>query len=98
LAASGTSDSAEIEKLQAEIHQLTQRIRGAETEAKQAKSEMATQFEKMVATFYNGEIRRLPADLNQYEHKVSVEEIRNKAMNYFGISSKELSRIVKKYD
>jgi len=95
--ASDSADSASVDSLRKEIERLTQKLDRAESEAGRADKEKTIQFEKMVAAFYSGEIKRLPSDLSPYEHKVSVEEIRNKAMNYFEISSKTLSRIVKKY-
>ncbi|MFW9817883.1 MAG: hypothetical protein ACFFEW_18360 [Candidatus Thorarchaeota archaeon] len=90
-------DSATTDSLQAEIDRLTQRLDLTESAATRADKEKRLQFEKLVAAFYKGEIRRLPNDLSSYEHKVSVEEIRSKAMNYFEISSKDLSRIINKY-
>ena len=94
---SGARDSASIDSLQKEIERLAQKLKRAESEAGRADKDKTIQFEKMVAAFYSGEMKRLPSDLSPYERKVSVEEIKNKAMNYFAISSKTLSRIVKKY-
>ncbi len=93
--------SAENERatdsLQAVIDELTKKLASAEKKARQAKNEKESQFDKLIAGFYTGEIDRLPADLSRYERDVSIKEIRDKAMKYFGITSQKLDRILKKY-
>lgn len=76
---------------------LTNKLDSAENDALRARSEKESQFEKLIAGFYQGEVSRLPADLSRYEHEVSVNEIRDKAVKYFGVTSNQLDSIIKKY-
>jgi hypothetical protein len=95
---SASAESEEVtDSLKSVIDKLSHKLKSAEQEARQAKKAKESQFEKLVAEFYKGEINRLPADLSQYEREVSVKEIRDKALKYFGVTSRKLDRIVKKY-
>jgi len=96
IAASEDSKLA-ADSLKSLLDELSHKLEAAEKEARQARSAKESQFEKLVAGFYKGEVSRLPADLSTYEHEVSVNEIRDKAKKYFGINSKKLDRIIKKY-
>ncbi len=85
------------DSLDSVIESLSQKLSAAEKDARKAQAQKESQFEKLIAGFYRGEIDRLPADLSPYERDVSIKEIRDKAMNYFGVTSKKLDRIIKKY-
>jgi len=85
------------DSLDSVINALSQKLDSAENDARRATTEKDALFEKLIAGFYQGEMERLPADLSRYEHEVSVKEIRDKAMKYFGVTSEKLDRIIKKY-
>jgi len=96
--ASVDSQSREkTESLRLVIDELERKLTRAEKAASQAKDEKTQKFEKLVAAFYNGEVAQLPADLSDYERGVSLNEIRDKAQKYFGVSSQTLNRILSKY-
>ena len=97
LVSAASENTQESDSLQALVSELRRKLDSAEKKSQEARQEKDIQFEKLIAGFYKGEIERLPADLTEYEREVSVNEIRNKALKYFGVSSKRLDRIIKKY-
>jgi hypothetical protein len=95
--AADTQSQADIDSLHILVENLRNRVTQAEKNAKKAKQGKTQQFEKLVATFYKGEIAQLPSDLSKYEREVSIKEIKAKAQKYFGVSAKSLNRMVKKH-
>jgi non-ribosomal peptide synthetase component E (peptide arylation enzyme) len=87
----------DIDSLQADISKLRDQVKQAEKNVEKAKRGKTEQFEKLIAAFYEGELTQLPSDLSKYERDVSIKEIKGKAQKYFGVSSKKLNTIIKKY-
>lgn len=87
---------AMIDSLQCLVEQLKENVGEAENNVRKAKEDKTIQFERLVKAFYDGELAQLPADLSQYERDVSINEIKNKATEYFDVSLKTLDRIIKK--
>jgi len=87
--------SANVDSLQELISGLKEKLDSAEEEVSDAQRSKVNQFEKLVASFYKGEVSQLPSDLSQYEREVSIKEIKDKAQKYFGLSADALDRILR---
>lgn len=83
-----------IDSLRELIRELQEKLDSSVEEVREARLNQASQFEKLVAAFYQGEISRLPSDLSRYEREVSIKEIKDKACKYFGLSADSLDNIL----
>lgn len=87
-----------IDSLENSYEKIIGKLNKAQNDLSSAKKEYSGLKYSLADKFYKEEMKNLPADLSDYEKTVSVKEIKSKAKSYFGLSTKQLNSIAKKYN